>query len=319
MKIKSLIYFSIALLMFFNIQTSAQNNDPIVSNVLFSQRSDGSGMVDINYDVTNTDGGNIFITVKASNNDGTTWNYAIIQVSGDIGNVAPGNNKNIVWDFSTEHPNTYGDNFRIKIKATIFGPPCPGTPTVVWQGQTYYTVQIGDQCWLRENLNCGFGYSKCYDNDPDNCNTYGRLYDWLSIMNGATSSNSVPSGVQGICPYGWHIPSLAEWCIVTQYIDTTVDCESSYSGTDVGIKMKTVDGWSIGGTNSSGFSALPGGSWSAPIYFSGIGDGGKFWTSTEHGGYLYATAYSLVSGIPYILRGDYNKYTSYCSVRCIKD
>ena len=96
--------------------------------------------------------------------------------------------------------------------------PCPGTPTISYQGQVYNTVQIGDQCWMRENLNWDTASSSCYNNSPTNCEVYGRLYNWHTIMNGAQASNSVPSGVQGICPAGWHFPSDAEW---TTYTDNS--------------------------------------------------------------------------------------------------
>ena len=76
--------------------------------------------------------------------------------------------------------------------------------------KTYTTVQIGTRCWMKENLNYVTGNSWCYNDNTDNCDTYGRMYDWNTIMNGASSSNSVPSGVQSICPDGWHLPSDAE-------------------------------------------------------------------------------------------------------------
>ncbi len=69
-------------------------------------------------------------------------------------------------------------------------------------------------------------------------------------------------GTQGICPNGWHIPTDAEWCTLTQFIDPTVNCSTTgSSGTDVGTKMKSTTGWNSGGngTNTSGFTALPGG------------------------------------------------------------
>jgi uncharacterized protein (TIGR02145 family) len=106
------------------------------------------------------------------------------------------------------------------------GEPCPGTPTVTdIDGNVYNTVLIGDQCWMAENLNttrdaAGNNITRyCYNNDSERCEQYGGLYTWHTLMNGQSSSNGNPSGVQGICPAGWHVPSDAEW---TQLLDFVV-------------------------------------------------------------------------------------------------
>lgn len=90
-------------------------------------------------------------------------------------------------------------------------------------GQTYKTTKIGTQVWMAENLNYAVpdkdgAYSSCYDNDPKNCEIYGRLYDWFTTLAGAKSSAAIPSGVQGICPSGWHLPSQLEWEILAEKI-----------------------------------------------------------------------------------------------------
>jgi uncharacterized protein (TIGR02145 family) len=73
--------------------------------------------------------------------------------------------------------------------------PCPGTPTVEYAGKTYNTVQIGSQCWLKENLdvgtmipgsleqkNNGTIEKYCYNDSIENCTTYGGLYQWAEAM-----------------------------------------------------------------------------------------------------------------------------------------
>lgn len=126
-------------------------------------------------------------------------------------------------------------------------------------GNSYTTVAIGTQCWMKENLKVtknpgGSPITRyCYNNDNNNCTTFGGLYSWTTMMNGSGYSNSEPSGVQGICPDDWHIPSDAEWITLENYLST-----------DVGGKMKTTGTliWSspnTGATNSSDFSGLPGG------------------------------------------------------------
>ena len=104
------------------------------------------------------------------------------------------------------------------INTTLTGIPCPGTPTLVYGNTVYNTVKIGSQCWLKENLNVGVMIDSaanpssngviekyCYRNDTTNCVKYGGLYQWDEAM-----AYSTTSGVQGICPSGWHIPTEGE-------------------------------------------------------------------------------------------------------------
>jgi len=171
------------------------------------------------------------------------------------------------------------------------GLPCPDIPTISWQGQTYITVLIGSQCWMKENLNYEIGNSWCYDDDPENCDKYGRLYDWATIMNGSSSSNSNPSGVQGICPDEWHIPSDVEW----RKLESTADSIYSYGnsewssfdwrGSDAGKRLKSSSGWYDNGhgTDSFGFAAVPGAYRNYSGYFYYYIEGAYFWTSTQNG------------------------------------
>ncbi len=198
-------------------------------------------------------------------------------------------------------------------------------------GQQYPTVQIGSQCWMAKNLNVGImidGSSNqannsiiekyCYDNDASNCTTYGGLYQWNEMMGYTTTQ-----GTQGICPAGWHIPTDAEWCTLTTYLDTTVNCNNwGYSGTDAGGKMKEAgfDHWhspNTGATNSSGFTALGAGGRYINGYFSYIMSYVDFWSSSE---------YSSTHGINRYLgfdsadlhRSGYIK-TDGSSVRCLRN
>ena len=189
--------------------------------------------------------------------------------------------------------------------------PCPGTPTISYQGQVYNTVQIGDQCWMRENLNWDTASSSCYNNSPTNCEVYGRLYNWHTIMNGAQASNSVPSGVQGICMEGWHVPSNAEWEILREALG---------GRTVAGGKMKEAGNnyWeepNEGATNESGFTALPaglGGSW-----FLWLGMLTGFWSTTQPNinGHYY---WQLSSNHPAFTK-ESNFTSAKYSLRCVKD
>ena len=188
-----------------------------------------------------------------------------------------------------------------------------GTFTDPRDGQTYATVNIGSQTWMAENLNYITANSWTYDDDPANGDVYGRLYTWDAAMNGEASSNNVPSGVPGVCPPGWHLPSDAEWDILVNYL----------GGSGVaGGKMKETgtthwDSPNIDATNSNGFTALPGGRHSFGS-FNGLGYESHWWSSTVSSGGWYPWGRSLYHGDGLVVRYDYYK-TNDLSVRCIKD
>jgi len=183
-------------------------------------------------------------------------------------------------------------------------------------GNTYNTVQIGNQCWMSENLNYDqntFGNDWCYVNNSSNCDTYGRLYDWAAVMQGASSSNSNPSGVQGVCPTGWHMPSDAEWDQLVSYVGN-----SGHSGAE-GTALKSTSGWNSGGngTDNFGFTGLPGGIRDYDGTFGGIGTYGAWVSSTEHSS-TYAWTRYLSSSFGLVGKQNYLKQSSF-SVRCLRD
>jgi len=97
-------------------------------------------------------------------------------------------------------------------------------------GQEYQTIRIHSQNWMAENLNFELpGDSYCYNDDEKNCEVYGRLYSWFAVMNGASSSTTMPSNVQGICPDGWHVPSDAEWDVLLRYIWENQQISGTYN------------------------------------------------------------------------------------------
>ena len=192
--------------------------------------------------------------------------------------------------------------------------PCPNVPTVVYAGKTYHTVAIGDQCWLKENLDLGIriggldSYQTnngiiekfCWDDDPANCTIYGGLYTWKEAMQYVTSSET-----QGICPTGWHIPDTTEFKTLSIAI-----------GGD-GNSLKAVgQGTGAGaGTDSSGFSAMM----ASMNYgnFYDLGEHAYFWSSMK---YLDIFSYLMV-----LKKSDSSITLSYgnrdfaMSVRCLND
>ena len=174
-------------------------------------------------------------------------------------------------------------------------PICPGMPTIMdsRDGSVYKTVWIGDQCWLKENLRylpsvSDQSYSttlpKYYVYNyigtdiqaaklTNEYLTYGVLYNRIAIMNGELSSNNIPSGVKGVCPIGWHLPSENEF---NQLI--------SYVGGDAiaGSNMKSTYLWNNNGNgnNSSFFTALPAGIKMNSSFYN-IGNAAYFWSCTQ--------------------------------------
>lgn len=228
---------------------------------------------------------------------------------------------------------------------------CPLTVNDV-EGNQYNTVLIGNQCWLKENLktthyangagiwnitnynqwadleNNNTDKAYCfYDNDTMNASSYGVLYTWAAAMNGNAGSNTSPSGVQGICPNGWHVPSDREWSELEIYLGMTpADAIFiAWRGTDQGGKLKStgVNNWvnpNVGATNSSGFTALPGGvrgDYAAGFYT--IGERAYWWSSRE---YFYSDTKAYNRILDYLRedsgRGRMAK-SSGLSVRCVKD
>ena len=222
---------------------------------------------------------------------------------------------------------------------TTINQPCPGTPTVTdSEGNTYNTVSIGDQCWMKENLrttkypdgtdiplNNGRYYP---NNDTNNVAGYGYLYTWNAIMNGAGSSSANPSGVQGICPVGWHVPSSEEWGQMISYVRSQSNFLCNNSPYNIAKALAATENWNhsyspchIGyfqiENNVTGFSVLPAGYFRNNNYV-GFGSQGIFWSSTtgdisDFSGYisLRFDEYNVVGGTIHKDNG--------LSLRCIRD
>ncbi len=213
-------------------------------------------------------------------------------------------------------------------------------------GNHYGVVTIGEQVWMTENLKTTRDAASnnitryCYGYDTTYCDLYGGLYTWETVMNGAGSSNNNQSGVQGICPTGWHIPSDDEWTQLTNYVasqgfpnnDVTngagnalKSCrqENSPLGGNCNAtehpRWKEDDwtGYNHHGFDEFGFSALPGGYRSTTVGFYGIGYRGYWWCSTE-GSSTTAWSRSMVNSLGYVGRDHTNKSYGF-SVRCLRD
>jgi len=165
-----------------------------------------------------------------------------------------------------------------------------GTFTDSRDKKTYKTVKIGEQVWMAENLNYEASDSKCYDNKPDNCAKYGRLYSWETA--------------KSACPTGWHLPLKAEW----EALVTTAGGENT-----AGKNLKATSGWNENGngTDKFGFSALPGGFGFSDGSFSAVGEFGDWRSVSEPNGLLMSYNNDVVG---YSKGPSSNLY----SVRCLQ-
>ena len=224
---------------------------------------------------------------------------------------------------------------------------CPafecGDPTT-YQGYDYATVQIGDQCWFAENLRnenyengdaipsnlsdsewgattsgavavYGEG-AGCNENSPDidacdpaqSLNEYGRLYNWYAV-----------DDARGLCPSGWHVPTDEEWMTMEMALGMS-DAEANDTGgrgTDQGTQMKATYGWACcSGTNSSGFSGLPGGFRQGSGFSSFAGNYAYWWSSSPNDSNAwYRNIYFTETNV---LRDNFFPSFGY-SVRCVRD
>jgi len=215
-----------------------------------------------------------------------------------------------------------------------------------YDNNVYKTVIIGNQVWMAENLktthyangtaiplvtdNTNWGNlgdnntdkAYCYyDNSSSNGDIYGALYSWAAEMNGAPSSNLNPSGVQGACPAGWHLPSDDEWKELEVYMGMSEEDadDINYRGTNEGYKLKSASGWvnDGNGSNEVNFSIETAGGVGG--HFGGLGNTGIFRCATVDPKYTY-TVYTRMFDSNYntISRHLGGKSGGY-SVRCIKD
>ena len=242
----------------------------------------------------------------------------------------------------------YGGEMTFTTQAStpaVNGQPCPGAETVTdIDGNVYNTVQIGEQCWMRENLrttqyadgmpirNDGETVSATepyyYDNTSSsiNLNKRGYLYNWPALMHGTSSSSANPSNVQGVCPTGWHVPSNVEWVQLTDYVGSVSDYVCGGNSGNIAKALASISGWNTSAVacavgndsmanNASGFSAVPAGYCNGASFYA-VGDNCQFWSSTEYGG-SNVRYFNLNSDGANASRNLGSKISG-CSVRCLR-
>jgi uncharacterized protein (TIGR02145 family) len=279
--------------------------------------------------------GSASVAFVAPSNDGGSdiWGYDVVSNPGgfiEIGATSPiivtGLTNGTSYTFTVVARNDVGPSEPSAPSAAVTpaAPPsaCPTTKVADRNGNEYNTVGIGTQCWMKENLKV----TKYNNGDeiPDvtsnpswgllttgaraeyvssgvtgYVSTYGYLYNWYA----ATDSRK-------ICPTGWHVPTDAEWTTLTNTLEG-----ESFAGTF----MKKDDAllWSTNsGTNSSGFSALPGGIRESDGSFYEIRNNASFWSATGDGDSAFRRL--LFSQLSFVSQLILDKRSG-LSVRCLRD
>ena len=277
----------------------------------------------INEGEVSAEGGGAYVQ-----NGGTLLNCVVTGCRGDKGaGVAGGNGSLISNTITRNRPTDCG-------------------VVADYDGNLYKTVVIGDQCWMRENLRTthyadgtaiaegtessittpyrykGYVTEAQHLQDPSIFVRCGYLYNWTAVMHGAPSSEAIPSGVQGICPDGWHVPSPAEWQQLFSFVQNAPRYWCNGNSTSVAKALSAKEGWNsystsicYPGTNLTSNNATLFSAQAVGFCGNGSGRYGEraiFWTSMSgRECYLANNAFNVSFG------SDGNQYAF--SVRCVKN
>ena len=267
--------------------------------------------------------------------DETACNYSAASTDDD-GSCIPSQEDGSSCD--DEDDNTFNDIWNVETCTCDGTPavaedgsgPCEGVGTVTYHGHDYQLVEIGNQCWFRENLktpiyangdsissglnnaewsSTNSGATAVHGENASNLETHGRLYNWHAV-----------DDARGVCPSGWHVPTDGEWMSLEMELGMSEVAANNigWRGTDQGTQMKTTYGWYDGGhgTNSSGFTGLPGGNRASNGYFFNIGSNEYWWSSSPNGSNSWGR--NLSSNLEIVVRNGFSRQNGF-SVRCVRD
>ena len=225
---------------------------------------------------------------------------------------------------------------------------CGESQAIDYEGNRYNTVQIGEQCWMKENLR-----STCYSdgtpiplyadvvienptrylphNDEKVVATYGYLYNWLAVTRRIHGFPKTTDDGQGICPTGWHVPSDEEWTQLTDFVSSQVPYVGGNDKRNIAKALASQRGWNMDSpykcsigykvheNDATGFSALPAGKFLGLNEYDLFRECATFWSSTQQDmGTAFSRGLRVNSEVIYGSASTLHKYIG-CSVRCVKD
>jgi uncharacterized protein (TIGR02145 family) len=271
-------------------------------------------------------------------NDTTMNGTGLGVYSGTLQNLTPSTTYYVRAYVTNSVGTSYGNE--VSFTTTAMQSFTCGTSTISdVENNIYSTVQIGTQCWTQTNLktsryrngdniptglsnsawqNTTSGAYAIYNNDPVNDGLYGKLYNHYAVTDS-----------RGLCPTGWHVPSDGEWNVLVKYLDPNADtvCGNCWQSPIAGGALKstamqpTPGGWSspnTGATNSSGFTAPPGGlRFNSGGGFVSMAESGCWWSSSVSSAPL-AWGRDLYYGDSNVYRYYHGRTVGF-SVRCCRD
>ena len=294
--------------------TSIDNEGCSTSNEISVVITDGSGggAPTAGYSASPTSGTaplTVNFTDQSTNNPTSyQWNFGDGDTS-TLQNPSHTYNTNGTYTVTLTANNNYGSDTENKTNYIVVSSGgSTGTFTDSRDGQIYNIVEIGNQTWFAENLNYQTANSWWFENSSSNGDIYGRLYTWDAALTA--------------CPNGWHLPGDDEWKTLEMQLGMSQsEADNSwFRGTDEGEKMKSTSGWASNGngTNSSGFSALPGGYRGTNGNWNGASIDASWWSSTASGSSNYRYFRHLYYSENKVYRAGNDKETG-IGVRCLKD
>lgn len=197
-------------------------------------------------------------------------------------------------------------------------------------GQVYKTIVVAEQTWMAQNLNFETEKSYCYDDKPENCVKYGRLYTWAAVMDsvgafsengkgcgyGAECSPRIYLGVRGVCPEGFHLPSQVEWNeLLTTILSEDFGESNRNQANDL---LKSTKGWkdNKNGSDDYGFFGLPAGARNRKGGYYNEKTMVNYWLPDFYNKYA-ATRFGLSDAWGSDFGQDQVDFAN--SVRCVKD
>jgi len=311
-----------------------------IENISVEQRDDGTGVVDIHFDLSGDANQVYHIEIEASFDGGDTFSLIPANyLNMDLEEVSPASDIHIEWDGMASHPDIYTEEAQLKIVATLHeDDDDPGTTVTDIEGNVYQTKIIDDKEWMVENLRVtqynngdpiptGLSDSEWaedeegayalyphivapgIDSDEEMKEVYGLLYNWHTFN----------TDERGLCPDGWRVPSQDDWSDLINPMGGQMEAGAPLKGTRT--DPDDHPRWNqpnTGATNESGMNLYPSGRRRDSGSFERFGDRVWYWVTEplddDGRGRSYRTEHDDTRSRRY--RTDIN---GGLSIRCVRD